>query len=330
MKKDLACNIFSIHTTYHERVVRGLIDSLYSGDKNIIIATINVKKYNNTQTYKLPTLTVFLNVLKEILKRKRKAIFKQIFSSVDQNYSSVRIFIPPYLNINANYLANNRLIQNYQIYNYPDGILSHYIFKPSISTYIIQLRNIIVAKLIGLNYRMCYSDIINPFNNVYELYSYDPELSNIHAVTTRQIPFTRKRLQHNRCNIVILGSDIYINEHYQIVEKIFNIVYNISGKIYYKPHPRLINDKMYHYINENINSSYSLEIMNERCGIEEVIEKYNIKTIISFSLSTAHVEVQRKYYNALECYAYINPKLRLFHTFTNLELLLQKYNINEI
>jgi len=320
MKKT--SNIFVVFTAYHYECVKILIDS-YNMENNILISTINIKDFKGeshvfNKIYSLPS---FIN---EIFSRKRKKIFLKLFIQ-NKNVENIEIFIPHYFNLNSNYLANF-LFPNAKINIIPDGILSFYPYKLTFKDNLKQIINIFSAMLFGLKYKLLFSNIINPFNKINKIYSYEPSITfSYGGIKIEKIPYIQNLKKINMYNnLLILGTSTKLQSD-DFISLILNLIKekNIK-KIYYKKHPSITFDIFYEQIKIKIPNIY---LFDNNKSSEYLIKNHQILNIISIKFSTTLIEVQRYYKNQLNCYISIST---INHHQKYFNILLKKYNIKDL
>lgn len=304
----MSYRIFVIFTRYQFQCIQDIIRS-QSNEKTIVITTIpiNGKEFEG-EIYYFEKITSFSSLFHEIKTKERKKTFLQIKDTLI-SYENINVYIPHYFNIHSNYIATS-LFKNCKVHIIPDGILSFYPYQLTKKDVIKQFVNKIVSLSIGLKYKLFFSNIIDPFNQVRKIYSYDPDITYSYGKGINQIPFTTKDIaldQHSN-NIIILGTSNKLDKESEIIKKIMNFIKNNKiNTIYYKMHPGQKSDSIYTSLSNNINN---LKLLTEQVGAENLIEKYFLNTIISVEFSTALLEIQRQYNYQVDCYinktAFIN------------------------
>lgn len=322
-------HIFVVLTRYHYKVVLDIIKA-YNLYNNIIISTIQIPEDSFYEVVYIEPLNHSIkNLLLESIVRKRKKLLDILYSKLKEYYN-IEIFIPHYFNIISNYIANYLFrrfdnVNKVRINIYPDGILSYYpytlSFKDIFKNYIYKFASI----LMGMNYKVFYGNIINPFNEVFTIYSYEPKLTCSYGVEVKKIPYSIRNLPLVKENkLLILGSTHTPKNIemllYKFIEK------EKFHKIFYKKHPAVKEDKLYRRLKKLFPS---LQNITNDLFIEDIVYKYKIKTIVSVEFSTALVDLQRIYDKNLFCYANINtPRLKRYKKY--FKNIMKAFNIKEI
>jgi len=324
----MSYNIFVIFTQYQFQCVKNIINN-GNTVQSIIITTIPINSAEfKGEVYFFEKINSLQSLINEVYCRKRKKVFLQI-KDTSKKYKTINIFIPHYFNINSNYISTS-LFHDANINILPDGILSFYPYKLTNKNIIKQFLNKVIALSIGLNYKLFFSNIVDPFNKVKKIYSYNPDITYTYGKEVNQIPYTKKNIpvdQHSN-NMIILGTSSKLNNESEIIEKIISFIKKSKiSNIYYKMHPSQTEDPIYAGLSNNI---INLELLTEQTGAENLIEKYSLNIILSVEFSTALLEIQRQYNNQLYCY--INKTTIFNHSRykTYFEKLLKYYQVEEL
>lgn len=324
----MSYNIFVIFTQYQFQCVKNIMNN-ENTVQSIIITTIPINSEEfKGEVYFFKKINSLQSLINEVYCRKRKKVFLQIKNTC-KKYETINIFIPHYFNINSNYISTS-LVYDANINILPDGILSFYPYKLTNKNIIKQFLNKIIALSIGLNYKLFFSNIVDPFNKIKTIYSYNPDMTYTYGKEVKQIPYTKKNIptaQHTN-NMVILGTSSRLNNESEIIEKIISFIKkNKISTLYYKMHPCQKSDSIYtSLLNNNIN----LKLLTEQTGAENLIEKYSISTVISVEFSTALLEIQRQYNRQLECYINKTTIITNSNYKEYFEKLLKHYQIKEL
>ena len=102
--------------------------------------------------------------------------------------------------------------------------------------------------IIGLNYKVFFSNIIDPFDKVKNIYSYDPSLTYDYGKKVYEIQYAKKNIDidPNDKRMLVLGtSGNRVNES-EVIKNIITFIAQIKvNDIYYKMHPSMKFDPIY-------------------------------------------------------------------------------------
>ncbi|WP_456415746.1 hypothetical protein [Thiolapillus sp.] len=296
----MSIDIYISFTRYQLQAVNNIFIDRNS-DTSVLITTIEPKKsISFDHTFIFDKLETPKSLAREINQRKRLKAFRKI-KSICEKHKHVNVFIPHFFNINTNYVALT-LLPDANIYIYPDGLLSYYPYRISKRDMLKQSIYKGISFLVGLRYRIIYSYISNPLDNIKAIYSYEPEITYKFGRDVQKIT-EHNLLQHNTeklHNLIILGTSGKVHSPLDLSRKIQSLVSKESPpKVFYKMHPSCDKDSFFTLISKAIPETI---LIKEKDGIEHLIQKYRINTMISTEFSTALIECKRLYGSSVTCY----------------------------
>jgi len=324
----MSYDIFVIFTRYQFQCIQNITKSK-NIEKTILITTIPISSEEfKGKIYFFKKITSIKSLLHEIYYRRRKKILLEL-KITSYQYKHINIFIPHYFNIHSNYISTY-LLPDANIHIIPDGILSFYPYQLTKKDIVKQFINKFVASTIGLRYKLFFTNIIDPFRKIEDIYSYDPEITYTYGKKINQIQYTKKSINTlaNDNKVVILGTSTKLDNIPELIQKILTLIKEKKiNTIYYKMHPSQSSDLIYESLSNHI---ANLNLLTESIGVENLVEKYDLNIIISVEFSTALLEIQRQYNRQLDCY--INNTSIIHNTkYRNyFNKLLKRYNIKEL
>ncbi len=319
-------NIYVAVTCYNLKVINDLIDTIDkvsdTNKRHIVISqVVNCKNDDYIDKLKAKADIIHIHpihtkmgIMKELLLGHIKKI-----NSVICREQPIRLFIPHYSEMLSNYLVNYKLKHlNPQVYIYEDGTIL-FLDKLPMSDYLNLLKSEIKAKIImkfaGLDYRITGPNVINPYNEVKGIYTYEPKLvGNFNTPIHRINYFTIDVNIDDFKAILILGDAGWVAYKDSNFKKLLNTINYLLSKesleIFYKFHPGHNSDNLYNMLSRYIKD---IKVANTYELAEELVLKLGAKYIIAPYMSTAIFGIERIYKGKIKSFVLNTTKMdRIF------------------
>lgn len=180
-----------------------------------------------------------------------------------------------------------------------EGILSFYYYEEKFK--IVHLKRKISGVALGINYR--FSSKIVPLSDkrLKSYYTPFPAYSKGNSSKMRNVRFERKLLDDQCKNGLILGGlSMSKSEKYEWSKIVYSyLMANDLERVYFKRHPDDVQGQFY-----GVLASTSVEILeiNERQGIEWLIDRYDISSVLSLQISSALFNLRAIYGSSIKLY----------------------------
>ena len=158
-----------------------------------------------------------------------------------------------------------------------------------------------MGKIIGLQFTMFTGPIIDPFNNIVNIYTYFPSITpNYSSKKTILIPVDKMECKGE--NVLLLGGarKFIMNDEYILsLQKYISTTLTRNALVYYKPHPSIKSKTVTSLLLAKIQS---LIIINDKSPVEDIISTYGVGTVVAISFfSTSLLHLKNIYKDTITC-----------------------------